>query len=57
MVRLIREIASDQDGLTLIEYALIAALVATIMVGMLMSLGISLKNFYLNTINSALSTA
>ena len=57
MVRLIRGIACDQEGLTLIEYALIAALVATIMVGMLMSLGVTLKSFYLNTINSALATA
>ncbi len=57
MVRLIRGIAGDQEGLTMIEYALIAALVATIMVGMLMSLGVSLKSFYLNTINAALSTA
>ncbi len=57
MVRLIREIAHGQEGLTLIEYALIAALVSMIMVGMLMSLGVTLKNFYLFTINSALSTA
>ena len=57
MVRLIREIAGDQEGMTMIEYALIAALVSMIMVGMLMSLGVTLKSFYLNTINAALSTA
>ena len=57
MVRLVRDIVGDNEGVTIIEYALVGALVAMIMVGLLAALGDSLKNFFLSTVNSALSTA
>lgn len=56
MVRLFRGFFCDQKGLTLIEYALIAALIATTLVTALTNLGVSLKSFY-TSINTTLSTA
>ncbi len=57
MVRLFREIAGDDEGVTMIEYALIGALVAMIMVGLLAAMGSTLKNFFFATVNAALTTA
>ena len=57
MVRLVRDIVGDNEGVTIIEYALIGALVAMIMVVLLGAIGDSLKNFFLSTVNSALATA
>ena len=57
MVRLVREIVGDSEGVTIIEYALIGALIAMIMVGLLAAMGNTLKNFFLSTVNSALTTA
>jgi Flp pilus assembly pilin Flp len=56
MVRIFRDFFCDQKGLTLIEYALIAALIATTLVTALTNMGVSLKSFY-TTINSTLATA
>jgi pilus assembly protein Flp/PilA len=56
MVRLFRDFFCDQKGLTMIEYALIAALIATTLVTALTNMGVSLKSFY-TTINSTLATA
>lgn len=56
MLRLIREFGADQRGLSLIEYGLIAALVAVTLVTTLTNLGVTLKTFY-TSISTTLSTA
>ncbi len=56
MVRLIREFGGDRKGLTLIEYALIAALITTTLVGILTNMGTTLKSFY-TTISTTLASA
>ena len=56
MVRFIRDFGADRQGLTMIEYALIAALVATTLVTTLSSLGGTIKTFY-TTISTNLASA
>ena len=56
MVRLIRDFGGDQKGLTLIEYGLIAALVATTLVTALANIGVTLKSYY-TTISTTLASA
>jgi Flp pilus assembly pilin Flp len=56
MVRLIRDFGADRRGITLIEYALLAALVATTSITIVASLGVTLKSFY-TTILTELSSA
>jgi Flp pilus assembly pilin Flp len=56
MIRLIRDFTSDRKGLSLIEYALLAALVSTTMVVLLLAMGGSLKSS-LNAILVQLATA
>jgi pilus assembly protein Flp/PilA len=56
MRRLIRDFGADRSGLSLIEYGLIAALVAMTVVTLLTNVGVTLKTFY-TTISTALSTA
>jgi pilus assembly protein Flp/PilA len=49
----IRRLVSNEKGATAIEYGLIAALIAIIIVGSLSTVGARLKNTF-NTISSAL---
>ena len=56
MLRLFREFRCDQKGLSMIEYALIAALIASTLITALTNMGVTLKSFY-TTINTALTTA
>jgi Flp pilus assembly pilin Flp len=56
MVRLFKGFFCDQKGLTLIEYALIAALITLTLVTMLTSMGVTMKSFYA-TISASLSSA
>jgi pilus assembly protein Flp/PilA len=56
MVRLIRDFGADQRGLSLIEYGLIAALVAATLVAALANIGTTLKTFY-TTISTTLASA
>jgi Flp pilus assembly pilin Flp len=56
MVRLIRDFGADRKGITLIEYALLAALVATTAITILAGIGVTLKSFY-TTISTELSSA
>lgn len=52
----IRAFIHDDSGVTAIEYALIAALIAVAIIGVLMSVGNGLKGVF-NSINSNLSNA
>jgi len=56
MVRLFRDLFCDQKGLTLIEYALLAALITLTLVTTLTSMGASMKSFF-TTISASLSSA
>ena len=56
MLRLFREFRCDQKGLSMIEYALIAALIASTLITAMSNLGVSLKSFY-TSINTTLGTA
>jgi pilus assembly protein Flp/PilA len=56
MVRLLREFGADRRGLSLIEYGLIAALIATTLVTALSNMGTTLKTFY-TTISTTLASA
>jgi len=56
MVRLIRDFGADQRGLSLIEYGLIAAVVAATLVAALANIGTTLKTFY-TTISTTLASA
>ena len=56
MLRLIRDLKSDNKGVTMIEYALIAGLVSVVAIAMLTAMGTSVNNLY-STINTALTSA
>ncbi len=56
MLRLIRDLKSDNKGVTMIEYALIAGLISVVAIALLSAMGTSVKNLF-STINSALTTA
>ena len=56
MFRLIRELRCDQKGLTMIEYALLASMLAIVAIGTLQSMGTSLKSLF-TTVNNSLTTA
>jgi pilus assembly protein Flp/PilA len=56
MLRLIRDLKSDNKGVTMIEYALIAGLISVVAIALLSAMGTSVKNLF-TTINSALTTA
>jgi pilus assembly protein Flp/PilA len=56
MLRLIRSLKSDKKGVTLIEYSLIAGLIAVVAIALLTSLGSSIVNIF-SSINSSLTTA
>jgi pilus assembly protein Flp/PilA len=56
MLRLIRDLKSDNKGVTMIEYALIAGLISVVAIALLSAMGTSVKNIF-SSINSALTTA
>jgi pilus assembly protein Flp/PilA len=56
MLRLIRDLKSDNKGVTMIEYALIAGLISVVAITLLTAMGTSVSNLF-NTINNALTTA
>lgn len=53
---LLAEIRADETGATMIEYALIAALISLAMIIAFTSLGLNLGNIF-NTISNTLATA
>lgn len=56
MLRLIRDLRSDNKGVTMIEYALMAGLVSIVAVALVAAMGTSLKNLF-STINTGLTSA
>jgi pilus assembly protein Flp/PilA len=56
MLRLIRDLKSDNKGVTMIEYALIAGLISVVAITLLTAMGTSVSNLF-GTINSALTSA
>ena len=56
MLRLIRDLKSDNKGVTLIEYALIAGLISVVAIALLGAMGTSVKNIF-SSINTALTSA
>jgi pilus assembly protein Flp/PilA len=56
MLRLFRDFSTDREGVTMIEYALIAALVSIVAISLLAAMGGKVKNLY-STVNGALTTA
>ncbi len=56
MLRLVRRLGRDQAGVTMVEYALIAALVSIVAISLISAMGTRVKNIF-TTINNALSTA
>ena len=56
MLRLTRRLGRDQAGVTMIEYALIAALVSVVAISILSALGGKVKNLF-KTVNNGLTTA
>ena len=56
MLRLTRKFGRDQAGVTMIEYALIAALVSVVAISLLSAIGGKVKNLF-TSVNSALTTA
>jgi len=56
MLRLTRRLGRDQAGVTMIEYALIAALVSVVAISILSALGGKVINLF-TTVNNALTTA
>lgn len=56
MLRLIRDLKSDNKGVTMVEYALIAGLISVVAITLLTGMGSSVKNIF-TTINNALTTA
>ncbi len=56
MWRLSRRFGGDERGVTMIEYALIAALVSIVAVSLLSTIGGKVKNLF-STVNSGLTSA
>lgn len=56
MLRLIRDLKSDDRGVTMIEYAMIAGLISVVAITLLTAMGTSVSNIF-SSINSALATA
>lgn len=48
MLQLFNELADDESGVTAMEYGLIAALVAVVIVGTVKTMGNNLKNVFNN---------
>ncbi len=56
MKKLVKRFFMEEDGVTAIEYALIAGLIAVIIVGVVMSVGISANAMFV-TVDSAVNVA
>ena len=56
MRRLFQDLKSDNRGVTMIEYALIAGLISVVAITLLTGMGTSVKNIF-TSINNALTTA
>lgn len=56
MIRMMKKFWKDEDGVTAIEYGLIAALIAMVIVGAVTTAGTSLENLW-NTIRDELQEA
>ena len=54
MLRVLGLLASEDDGQDLIEYALLAGLIALVCVASLTAIGTKLNTFYFQRINNAL---
>ena len=56
MLRAFREFRSDREGVTLIEYALIAALISIVAITLLTAVGGKVKNIF-TSVNTSLTNA
>jgi pilus assembly protein Flp/PilA len=56
MLMLIRSLKSDNSGVTMIEYALIGALVSVVAITLLTAMGTTVSKLF-STVNNALTTA
>jgi pilus assembly protein Flp/PilA len=56
MRRLLRDLKGDDNGVTMVEYALIAGLVSIVAVVLLAAIGTSVTNIFSN-VNSGLTAA
>ena len=56
MLRLFRDLKSDNKGVTMIEYALIAGLISVVAIAMLTAMGTTVNSLF-STINTALTSA
>jgi pilus assembly protein Flp/PilA len=56
MRRLLKDLRTDDRGVTMIEYALIAGLISVVAIALLTAMGGSVKNIF-TSINNALTTA
>ena len=56
MLGLMRWLGRDQAGVTMVEYALIAALISVVAISLLTAMGSRVKNIF-TSINNGLSTA
>lgn len=56
MLQLFRDLKARKEGVTMIEYALIAGLISVVAITLLTAMGSSVSNIF-KTINSALTTA
>lgn len=56
MLRLIKDFKRDNQGVTMIEYALIAGLISVVAIALISSVGGKVKNLF-TTVNNALTTA
>ena len=56
MRRILRDVRTDERGVTMVEYALIAGLISVVAITLLTGMGTSVKNIF-TSINNALTTA
>ncbi|MGO4158000.1 Flp family type IVb pilin [Cupriavidus sp. YAF13] len=56
LINNIKRFANDEDGVTAIEYGLIAALIAVVIIGAVATVGTQLKSTF-TTIGTALTSA
>ena len=56
MLRLIRDLRSDEKGATMVEYGLMIALIAVVCIGVVTSLGLTLNNLF-GVVNTSLTAA
>ena len=56
MRRVLRDLNDNTQGVTMIEYALIAGLISVVAIVLLSAMGLTLKNIF-TSVNSALTSA